>query len=505
MSIKKMSEQVLNIYLGGTAMNNRIGINGEKILLRAESNTLQYTGVKLASPYHFEIRAGMTYVVIGENGSGKTTLGKILEKGWNIGMNRIVGDKRSLCIKSIEFTDIHSLTGCNDTYYQQRFESTANDCIPTVDELMSGKISESAWLELCRSLSIDDVRHKRVNYLSSGELRKFLIINMLTEKTDLLIIDNPYIGLDAGSRDLFNGLIADLAGRGTAVMLLLCNPIDIPDYTDYVLPMKNLTVGEMIAVKEMGMEQVKLLVGELFDNIKKLNLPETKPKIPVDYHMAFSLDHCNVAYGNNLILHDVSWRVTAGEKWALLGKNGSGKSTLLSLVYADNPQGYCNDITIFDRRRGTGESIWEIKRRIGYVSPEMHLYFNNGETLLSVVASGLHDNIGCFRRIDEEQKATAMQWIVAFGLENLAGRYFNTLSSGEQRLALIARTFARRASLLILDEPLHGLDMVRKSIVARAIEQITANDGVSLVYVTHYEHEIPKVVDDAHIFRLVRP
>ena len=135
----------------------------------------------------------------------------------------------------------------------------------------------------------------------------------------------------------------------------------------------------------------------------------------------------------------------------------------------------------------------------------MHLYFNNGESLLTVVASGLHDNVGCYRRISDEQRSTAMQWLQALGIGHLADRYFNTLSSGEQRLALIARTLARRASLLILDEPLHGLDMARKRIVAQAIGQITEHAGISLVYVTHYEHEIPAMIPSSHIFRLAKP
>ncbi len=476
-----------------------------KVILKAVSSTLQYTGIKLTNPYPFEIKSGCTYVVIGENGAGKTSLGKILEKGWNIGMNRILGDKKSLCIKSIEFSDIHSLTGCNDTYYQQRFESTANDGIPTVEELISGKLSEQLWLDMCRSLSIDDVRHKRINYLSSGELRKFLIINMLTEHPDMLIIDNPYIGLDAVSRDLFNSLLADLARRGTAVMLLLCNTIDIPGFADYVIPMKRLSIGEMTAVSPDTLPGIRAKLENLFDFSTRIELPDTTPSIPIDYHTAFALSHCNVKYGQNTILKDVTWQVLAGEKWALLGRNGSGKSTLLSLVYADNPQSYRNDITIFDHRRGTGESIWDIKRRIGYISPEMHLYFNNGESLLTVVASGLHDNVGCYRRISDEQRSTAMQWLQALGIGHLADRYFNTLSSGEQRLALIARTLARRASLLILDEPLHGLDMVRKQIVAQAIGQITEHAGISLVYVTHYEHEIPAMIPSSHIFRLAKP
>ena len=222
----------------------------------------------------------------------------------------------------------------------------------------------------------------------------------------------------------------------------------------------------------------------------------------VDFDTAVELRDCNVKYGDNVILHNVSWTVKAGDKWALLGENGSGKSTLLSLVYADNPQGYRNDITLFDHRRGTGESIWDIKRRIGYISPEMHLYFNDAADVLTVVASGFFDNVGCFRRPSEEQKAVAMKWLEAFGMEHLAGRRFPTLSSGEQRLVLIARTLLKNAPLLILDEPLHGLDVKKKELVAQAIERISAQPGMSLVYVTHYDNEIPACV--TKVKRLVK-
>ena len=472
-------------------------------LLAVESKTLQYVGIKLATPHPFSIMRGKTYVILGENGSGKTTLANIIEKGWNIGLNAIRGDKKSLTIKSIEFSDIHSLTGCQDSYYQQRFESTASESIPTVADLIQGKISEARWNELCSRLSINDILHKRINFLSSGELRKFLIINLFTDTPDILIIDNPYIGLDAQSRELFNDLLRSIAAQGTAVVLLLCNTVDIPAFTDYILPVKNLEVGEMVATDSDNIESVRHKMESIFSTKGGIEeMPDTARNEPVDFDTAFALRHCDVKYGETVILHDVSWTVKAGERWALLGENGSGKSTLLSLVYADNPQGYRNDITLFDHRRGTGESIWDIKRRIGYISPEMHLYFNNGEDAATVVASGLHDNIGCFRRIDDDKRALALRWMNTLGIGHLAARRFHTLSSGEQRLALIARTFIKNAPLLILDEPLHRLDMCQKRLVADIIGKILGERGRSIVYVTHYEKEIPAVIDK--VFRLTR-
>ena len=469
------------------------------VLLTAVSEKLQYMGRAVRNPHQFSILRGNCYAFIGENGSGKTTLGKIIEKGWNICTNVIHGDKKSLTISNIEFSDIHSLTGSNVAYYQQRFEATQNDEIPTVEDIIKDRIPADKWNELCDRLSLRDILHKRVNFLSSGELRKFLIINLFSSIPDILIIDNPYIGLDAPSRDLFNELIRSITAEGTAVILLLCNTIDIPSYCDYILPMKDMVIGEMKPAGEYSEEELNALFSQ---SGSVDDMPIACDCGQVDFSTAIELDNCNVSYGKNVILRNVSWKVNAGEKWALLGANGSGKSTLLSLVYADNPQSYRNDITLFDHRRGSGESIWDIKRRIGYISPEMHLYFNDAADLLTVVATGFFDNVGCFRRPNDEQKAVAMQWLKAMGIEKLATRRFPTLSSGEQRLALIARTLLKNAPLLILDEPLHGLDMAKKTLVAKAIKRIAEQPGMSLIYVTHYAHEIPACI--THTKKLIK-
>ena len=463
-------------------------MNETNTLLTAVSEKLQYMGRSLHNPHQFSIVRGKCYTFLGENGSGKTTLGKIIEKGWNICTNVIHGDKKSLTILNIEFSDIHSLTGNNVSYYQQRFEATHNDDIPTVSEIIRDRIDPDKWNEMCKRLSINDILHKRVNYLSSGELRKFLIINLLAETPDILIVDNPYIGLDAPSRDLLNELLSSIVKNGTAVIMLLCDPSDIPPFCDNILPIKDMCIGKMTTTANS-------CIPHLFSQKDNLDdLPIADECNEIDFETAIEMNGCNVNYGNTVILRDVQWTVKAGEKWALLGPNGSGKSTLLSLVYADNPQSYRNNFSLFDNRRGSGESIWDIKRRIGYISPEMHLYFNDGADVLTVVASGFFDNVGCFRRPNDEQKSVAMQWLKSFGIDHLSARRFPTLSSGEQRLALIARTLIKNAPLLILDEPLHGLDITKKELVARTIERITSRTGQSLIYVTHYDHEIPSCI-----------
>ena len=188
--------------------------------------------------------------------------------------------------------------------------------------------------------------------------------------------------------------------------------------------------------------------------------------------------------------------------WALFCLNGAGKSNLLSLIYADNPQSYANTLYLFARKRGSGESIWDIKKRIGYVSPEMHLFYMENVPVLSIVGSGFYDSVGLFRKCTEQQQQIALAWMRVFGIDELKGRSFLTLSSGEQRLALLTRAFVKDPDLIILDEPLHGLDVSNKKKVAAIIEQFCSRPGKTLIYVTHYLHELPACVDKR--FELVK-
>lgn len=215
---------------------------------------------------------------------------------------------------------------------------------------------------------------------------------------------------------------------------------------------------------------------------------------PVSGHV-IDLHRVSIRYGTRMILEDLDWTVLDGERWALSGENGAGKSTLLSLVCADNPQSYACDIALFGRRRGSGESIWEIKKHIGYVSPEMHRAYRKNLPAIAIVASGLHDSIGLYRRMRSEDVAQCLWWMDIFGISDLCERDFMQLSSGEQRLVLLARAFVKDPELLILDEPLHGLDLKNRRMVKDIIEAFCLRRHKTLVMVTHYEEELPSVID----------
>jgi molybdate transport system ATP-binding protein len=203
----------------------------------------------------------------------------------------------------------------------------------------------------------------------------------------------------------------------------------------------------------------------------------------------------DVTYQQVNVVDHLNWTVRRGERWALLGPNGAGKTTLLSLVLADNPQAYRNEIRLFGKPRGSGESIWQIKRRIGWVSPELHAFYDQAATCLDVVCSGYFDSVGLYRQVDETQQQIALGWLNALGLSELKARRFHSLSAGQQRVALLARALVKFPPLLVLDEPCQGLDDQRRAVFVGLVEQICSQTPVTLIFVTHYLEELPPAVN----------
>lgn len=465
------------------------------------SPRLSWRTLSISNPRPVALPRGVT-VLFGPNGAGKSTLGRIIEKGWNVATNRITTPEgRRLSVKMMEFGDIHSLSGFHTEYYQQRLESSMNDDVPTVAHLLAGRMASERWSRIEARFGIAPMLEKRVNYLSSGELRKLLLANAMVDAPDVLILDNPYIGLDAASRPMVDDALRELTDEGVAVVLLLCNPDEIPDFADLMLPIAEMAVGKpLYRADGVSVGEMRQAAERMLDyDVDLADIPERREEV-TPHDVTFALEDCRVVYGKRTVLERVNWTAHRGEGWALSGRNGAGKSLLLSLLYADNPQAYSNRITIFDRRRGSGESIWDIKRRIGYVSPEMQLYFRSSSSLVDVVAQGLRDTVGNFGRVTPEARAEAMRWLQLFRLEHVAEKSYRELSAGTQRLALIARTFVKHPDLLIFDEPLHGLDAARKRAVRAVLDTIARRDSPTIVYVTHQPSEIPASI--THRFTL---
>lgn len=465
-----------------------------------ENAVLRFDHLQFAKPINWKISKGQHWAILGANGSGKTLLTDTLLGKYALKNGRIIcsddnGNQQPMTnvVKSVAFRDIYSIIDTQNSYYQQRWNKGDEQEVILVKDTIP-KANQSWFEELTDWFGIDDLMQKEINSLSSGELRKFLIVKSLLSKPLILILDNPFIGLDAKSRGVLNDLFQRLADfNQLQIVLILSDPKDIPEIITDVLAVKEKSIVGQFKRNEF-IEDITL-IDNLFNkhNSSLLEPVVFRRNEKLSFDNAILFKNISVSYGNRKILNGLDWQVKKGEKWALLGPNGSGKSTLLSLVCGDNPQAYANDITLFDRKRGTGESIWDIKKRIGYISPEMHLYYLKNVKCIDVVASGFFDTIGLYRKYNNEQEIQALEWMDIFGIRHIQDSSFLNVSSGEQRLVLLARVFVKNPDLLILDEPLHGLDIFNKQRVKRIIEEF-CSDNKSLIYVTHYEKEIPQIV-----------
>jgi molybdate transport system ATP-binding protein len=212
---------------------------------------------------------------------------------------------------------------------------------------------------------------------------------------------------------------------------------------------------------------------------------------PTRTDILVAMEDVTVKYENTIVLDGLSWTMKSGENWVILGPNGCGKTTMLNLVTGDNPQAYANKIYLFGKRRGSGESIWDIKRRTGIVSSEFQIRYRKPITAFEVVLSGFFDSVGLYRDFSTAQKETAEQWLEVLGVADKSERVFNQLSYGEQRMLLLARSLVKMPQILILDEPCQGLDRINRGRILDAIDVIGRHRGTNIIYVTHYSDEIP--------------
>ena len=420
--------------------------------------------------------------IAGRNGSGKTLYIDQLRK-------QLASDK----VRYIAFTDSYGVNVDGQYYLQLRWNQHDIDHeTPTVGELL-----QNAYLltgedtaerrELQKHLydlfCMEPLLDKYIITLSSGELRKFQLTKTLFANPKLLIMDNPFIGLDAETRDQLKALLLQLAEeRDIEIMLVMSKTDDIPSFVSEV---KWFGTQEPVPAHVLSPAQQEAI----------LSLPYTDHDY--DCQHVIDMKKVTIRYGERTILKDLDWTVMNGERWALSGQNGSGKSTLLSLVCADNPQSYACDITLFDRPRGSGESIWDIKKHIGYVSPEMHRSYKRNLPAIRIVASGLMDSIGLYAIPNPKDYEKCHWWLNIFGIGHLAYKPFLQLSSGEQRLVLLARAFVKDPQLLILDEPLHGLDLWNRRLTKDVIETFCQRKGKTMIMVTHYQEELPNVITNS--------
>lgn len=473
-------------------------------MIKLESIFFQANDRDVLKNLNLDIEKGKFLVICGKSGSGKSVLANIIAQNLLPGKGN-VHNPHDLSVKSVpQQNNIRSFLG-KTAYYQMRYDRVNNDNIPKVKDFFPASYQERVHDEALNVLRIKELFNKQLIDLSNGESKRFQLAKAITETPDVMILDSPFTGLDKHTRTILQELLVFLKENKIGV-LVLTEPQHIPESYDNLL---FLSQGNLSDTNTKS------------DSTQKLTADITLPadlKVPNEFEFtnAVLMKDVYVSYGQITVLNNISWRVKKGECWALTGPNGSGKTTLLSLINGDNPQAYLNDIEVFDKQRGSGDSIWDIKRKIGFVSPELHLFFQRNPsytealvfsenrtgiskvgtfTCFDCVASGYQDMIGSSEDISSLKKRQVGLWMEALQIQNLINIPFNSVSVGQQRVVLLARALVKNPSLLILDEPCQGLDDEQvdrfKSIVSEVCRQLNK----TLIYVSHYEEEIPDCVE----------
>lgn len=421
---------------------------------------------------------GVNYFIQGRNGCGKTTLlrllaGQLQPRSGTVHYDFIPEageweEKYQLRKRYLHFIPahaLHELLRAPEFYYQQRYYTIEEDPTQTVREYLGERLQNLSSIGFPDSFRIDALLNLKLTRLSNGQIKKVIILKQLLDSIPrILLLDYPFEGLDAGSRlDLSNFL--DHLSSEQGVQLI------VADHDDSRL------LKSVSKIIQLDGPHVAIL---------SRSESSTEPSVPTEIPSSKSTSNepvlemrdLTIRYGKKEIISNFNWTIRKGERWALTGRNGSGKTTLFSLIYADHPMAYSEEVFLFGKRRGTGESIWDIKRRISYLGPEQFHFLDPTTTNLSVLQFLQSVNSSEVRRITD-----------FFDTASWLDRKLKFLSHGELQLVLLMSLFLQTREMLLLDEPFQFLDTVRKQQVTQYL-QSALDSNTTLVLITHYEADV---------------
>ncbi|EOD77256.1 putative molybdenum transport ATP-binding protein modF [Grimontia indica] len=344
--------------------------------------------------------------------------------------------------------------------------------------------------QLIEDLDLVHLKESGFRVLSTGETRRVMLARALAEKPDFVVLDNPFAGLDIAHRQSLADYLEKLS-NSVQMMVVFAREEDLPDWVDHVAMFERGKLVELIdkagwdnhPIIQQIAAQSEQQSEEMMTLIRRYQ-HATQFENPI-----FELRDGKVEYTEKTIFTGVNWRIDKGEHWQVKGPNGCGKSTILGMIFGDHPQCYSNDIHIFGKKRGSGETVWEIKKHIGMVSSALHLQYRVSCSALDVILSGFYDSIGLYSQPSIQERTIAREWLDILHMSQYAKTPFRKLEYGQQRLLLIARAIVKQPTLLILDEPYQGLDYLGRRLMKNTLELIARENLSQLLYVSHYQDD----------------
>jgi len=454
-------------------------------MIRIDGVTVVKAAAVLYKDLHWTISPNEHWVISGPGGSGKTILlellaGNIHAAQGEVSYSFIDGDswderfaQRKEKILYVPAHALHAFIQGQDMFYQQRYYSIGDERIPLVKDIFGAEVSRLHHLDFPSTLNIDALLALPLNRLSNGQLKKVLILKSLVRQIPrVLLLDYPFEGLDRLSRMDLIGFLDHIANAFGTQIILVDHHHHLPS-----------VINRRLVLNDFRVEAVETVEPQVVEQDNMFSLPEPKPESLFEgLPEVVGMRNLRLAYGDKVILENFNWTIRRGDRWALTGRNGSGKTTLFSLIYADHPMAYSQPVYLFGKRRGSGESIWDIKKRISYLGPEIVTFLNPKSIQQPAQAY-----------VSNMQRSASKQQLDDLIHFFDVGQWFSLpvkhLSSGQLQLMFLIQYFLGQKELLLLDEPFQFLDPVAKDRV-NAYLQEHLDSSVTLVLITHYEEDI---------------
>lgn len=449
---------------------------------------------------NWTIESDQHWVVTGTNGSGKSALAAILAGFGDIQSGSIEGVPARVGLVSFE---------AQAELIKQELKKDDADILDVISEgtpvrEMIFDYCEDQVLasELVEKFGLVPLLDRAFRKLSTGESRKMMLVRALANNPELLILDEPFDGLDSDTLAMLQQHLASIID--TTPMIMVLNRFDeMPEFITHVAYMEKQghSAGRLAFQVDRKDEAAYADLYQLLHlKTTDLEVPPADPanKLPTldPAQPLVRLKNISIKYSDAVIVEDFNWTIEPGQHWQLSGPNGSGKTGVLSLITGDHPQCYVNDIFVFGYQRGKGESIWQIKQFIGYVSTSLQWEYRVSISCRNVIISGFYDSIGMYTKSSDNEKRIANEWLALLGMSDRADVPFNKLSYGDQRLLLIARAMVKHPPLLILDEPCLGLDDMNRQLVLALIEKICEGQETTVLYVNHHAEDQIKGIEN---------
>lgn len=491
---------------------------------------VQLRGRHVVKPFSWHFQEGQVWLVTGPSGGGKEHFVQALANSKASGLLPLfVSADGGGYDNQLSSTELVSLETAAALIQEERSNDQGDYveggvdigrtaarfiCEVLAEPLDVAALSRLPEVQLC---GVESVLGRGVKYLSTGEIRRVLLCRALLSRCQLLILSEPFAGLDVASRSLLREFFSRQmkSKEGPSVILSMERFQEIPEGITHVLEFTAGAVSfqghfpdyqETLATRRLQagegqlqtqFQQNDCTFQELHSQQQDWSItPSAQDSLamekPVTQEVLVDMRDVRVAWGDRVVLNRLNWQVRSGEHWLIRGPNGSGKTTLLELITGDNMQVFCNEVSIFGRRRGTGETIWELKEKMGIVSYRLHLEYRmvGGTDVEAVLLSGFHDSIGLYQQRSQVEQMAVKRWLEIGGFQGRGGEPFSSLSYGEQRAILILRAAVKCPPLLILDEPCHGLDEEQRNLVLHLLETIAATGTTTLLHVTHDPTEV---------------